>query len=243
LLVPTVAVVVFAHCHTTPEVWLNVVAFVALESVSAPVAFPMLFHTTVPEGMSAATIARKVGANAPPDAGPARNVLAVCVASAKVPEAPMVAVKTVPSPTFTATPLLVGRVSVGVAELAGAVIVYFPEAVLLAKAIVPVDVPGIPSTGAVVYAGAAEVVPLFPNTVPPAALVKLKVRAGVVVDVATDVVKSGLRFPALKEVTVPPEEEGVTQAAAVPELAVSTWPAVGGVALSDTLGYRISAKM
>ena len=128
----------------------------------------------------------------------------------------------------------------------------------------------------------------LPNTVPPPALLKLKVSAGVVVDVATDVVKSGLRFPELKEVTVPvpdgrsavtsarkvgvaatpvvgpahtvladcvarakdiagvvvavatdtvaiasmfpeltlvtvpPEEEGVTQAAAVPELAVST---------------------
>jgi hypothetical protein len=44
---------------------------------------------------------------------------------------------------------------------------------------------------------------LRPNKVNAAVLVKLKVRAGVVVGVATLVVKSGERFPALKLVTVP----------------------------------------
>ena len=115
----------------------------------------------------------------------------------------MVAVNTVPSATFTATPLLVGRVRVGVAALAGAVIVYLPDAVLDAKAIDPVDVPGIPRTGAMVYPGAAAPVVVLPNTVPPAALLSENDNAGVVVDVATEVVNRGLSVPALKLVTVP----------------------------------------
>jgi len=61
----------------------------------------------------------------------------------------------------------------------------------------------IPSTGAEVYAGALELELLFPNTVPPAAFDRLNVSAGVVVAVATLVVNSGDRFPALKLVTVP----------------------------------------
>ena len=44
---------------------------------------------------------------------------------------------------------------------------------------------------------------LLPNTVPPAALLKLKVNAGVVVAVATDVVNRGDNAPALNDVTVP----------------------------------------
>ena len=64
----------------------------------------------------------------------------------------------------------VGKVNVGVAALAGAVIVYLPDAVLDAKAIVPVDVPGMPRTGAMVYPGAAAEAVALPNTVPPAAL-------------------------------------------------------------------------
>ena len=63
---------------------------------------------------------------------------------------------------------------------------------------------------------------LFASRVNAAALVKLKVRAGVVVGVATLVVKSGERSPALKLVTVPglglllqpeakTEEQGVVQ--------------------------------
>jgi hypothetical protein len=99
--------------------------------------------------------------------------------------------------------LVVGRVSVGVAALAGAVIVYLPDAVLLAMAMDPVEVPGMPRTGAMVYPGAAAPVVALPNTVPPAALLNAKVRAGVVVAVATEVVKSGLSAPALKDVTVP----------------------------------------
>ena len=45
---------------------------------------------------------------------------------------------------------LVIIISVGVAALAGAVIVYLPDAVELAKAIDPVDAPGMPSTGVAV---------------------------------------------------------------------------------------------
>ena len=43
----------------------------------------------------------------------------------------------------------------------------------------------------------------FPNTVLAALLDKEKLSAGVLVEVATDVVKSGDRFPELKLVTVP----------------------------------------
>jgi hypothetical protein len=78
-----------------------------------------------------------------------------------------------------------------------------PDAVLLAMAMDPVEVPGMPRTGAMVYPGAAAPVVALPNTVPPAALLSAKVRAGVVVAVATEVVKSGLRAPALNVVTVP----------------------------------------
>lgn len=131
------------------------------------------------------------------------TVPAAAFANANVPVAAMLAVKTVPSATFTPTPLLVGSVKVGVAVLAGAVIVNLPDAVELAKAIVPVDVPGMPSTGAMVYPGAAAEAVALPNTVPAAALLKLNESAGVVVAVATDVVNRGLRFPALKDVTVP----------------------------------------
>ena len=45
---------------------------------------------------------------------------------------------------------------------------------------------------------------LLPKIVPAAALVKLKLKAGVEVDVATLVVNNGLKAPALKLVTVPP---------------------------------------
>lgn len=107
-------------------------------------------------------------------------------------------------------PVPVGNVKVGVAAFAGAVIVYFPDAVELARARVPVLVPGIPRTGAVVNAGPAEPVVLFPNTVPPPALLRVNVRAGVVVAVATDVVNNGLRLPALKLVTVPKPDNVVT---------------------------------
>jgi hypothetical protein len=49
----------------------------------------------------------------------------------------------------------------------------------------------------------------FPKTVFAAALLKLKVNAGVVVAVATEVVNSGERVPAENDVTVPPLEEVV----------------------------------
>ena len=110
---------------------------------------------------------------------------------------------TVPSPANCPTNTfdVVGKVSVGVAALAGAVIVYFPLAVDDASAIDPVLVPGIPKTGEMVYAGAADVAPLFPNTVPPPAFDRVNDKAGVVVDVATLVVNRGLRLPELNERT------------------------------------------
>jgi hypothetical protein len=68
----------------------------------------------------------------------------------------------------------------------------------------PAELPATPRTGATLNAGAAEPLVLFPNRVPPAALESEKVSAGVVAAVATEVAKRGERFPALKEVTVPP---------------------------------------
>jgi hypothetical protein len=119
-------------------------------------------------------------------------------------KAPVVALRdSAPDADTANVPEPVGKVSIGVAALAGAVIVYSPLAVLLAKAIVPVDVPGMPRTGAMVYPGAAAPAVELPNTVPPAALLSAKVRAGVVVAVATEVVKRGLSDPALNDVTVP----------------------------------------
>ena len=175
----------------------------AFASERLPVALPIAFQTTAPLGMSAATSARKVGVAAAPEVGPASTVFAVWVRKDKAPAADTVEDKIVPSPASANTPLPVGKVSVGVAALAGAVTVNFPEAVELASAMVPVEVPGIPSTGAVVNAGPAAPVVLFPYIVPPAAFDNEKDNAGVVVEVPTVVVNSGLRLPALKLVTVP----------------------------------------
>jgi hypothetical protein len=64
---------------------------------------------------------------------------------------------------------------------------------------VPIEV----TIGFVVNPGAALPVVALPKTVLAAALLKLNVNAGVVVDVATLVVNSGDSVPALNEVTVP----------------------------------------
>jgi hypothetical protein len=58
LVVIAVPVVVFAQSQATALVWLNVVVKFALERLRFPAAFPIAFQITVPEGMSAATIAR-----------------------------------------------------------------------------------------------------------------------------------------------------------------------------------------
>ena len=129
-----------------------------MDNVRLPVGFPMVFQITVPDGMSAATNALNVGAAAAPDVGPAKTKFAVCVrgvGSINVPAAEAATseeLKIVPSPANCPAKTLdvVGKVSVGVAAFAGAVIVNLPEAVELARAIEPVDVPGMPSTGAVV---------------------------------------------------------------------------------------------
>jgi len=122
--------------------------------------------------------------------------------------------------------LVVGKVNVGVAAFAGAVTVNSPEAVDEANAIVPVEVPGIPSTGAVVYEGAPEVDAGFPNTVPPAALLSANDNAGVVVAVATEVVNRGERLPALNDVTVP-VPAGKSAATSARNVGVAAAPVVG----------------
>lgn len=67
---------------------------------------------------------------------------------------------------------------------------------------------------------------LLPNSVKAPAFDKVKLSAGVVVEVATLDVRSGDRLPALKLVTVPPVA-GVCHVAAVPLVAVGTCPEVG----------------
>ena len=63
--------------------------------------------------------------------------------------------------------------------------------------------PVAPRTGALVYVGPAAEEVAFPRTVPAAAFEIAKDSAGVVLEFATDVVNSGERLPAEKEVTVP----------------------------------------
>ena len=61
----------------------------------------------------------------------------------------------------------------------------------------------IANVGVALNVGEADPLVKFPNTLFAAALVRENVSAGVVVAVATEVVKSGERVPALKDVTVP----------------------------------------
>lgn len=83
-------------------------------------------------------------------------------------------------------------------------IVNFPLAVDEARAIVPVDVPGIPNTGADVYDGAPVVVAFLPNTVPPAAFARAAVNVPVVVTADDGVEDNTVPSPVnVTEVTVP----------------------------------------
>ena len=77
----------------------------------------------------------------------------------------------------------------------------------------------------------APVEPFGPaNTVFAAALLSVKLKAGVVLAVVTLVVNSGDRVPALKLVTVPLLLSVVGTHCSVPELYCSTWLLVGAVA-------------
>ena len=67
----------------------------------------------------------------------------------------------------------------------------------------------------------AEVAELLPRRLYEGALERAKLKAGVVVELATEVVKRGLSVPALKEVTVPLVE--VAQLG-IPPARVRTWP-------------------
>jgi hypothetical protein len=58
--VPEVAAVVFAHVQFTAEVWLNVVVFPAMENVTLPLGFPILFHSTVLKGMVVCVLAMPI---------------------------------------------------------------------------------------------------------------------------------------------------------------------------------------
>jgi len=71
------------------------------------------------------------------------------------------------------------------------------------KVSVPCVVPLTPSAGVAVYVGPAADPVALPSTVPAAAFVNAKVKAGVVVAVATLVVNIGERVPAENDVTVP----------------------------------------
>ena len=78
----------------------------------------------------------------------------------------------------------------------------------------------VPTTGFVVYPGEADDPVALPKTVFAAALVSEKLRAGVLVEVATDDVNSGDRLPALKLVTAEVRNDEI----AVP--LSCTWPLV-----------------
>lgn len=73
--------------------------------------------------------------------------------------------------------------------------------------VVPAHVFKIVRVGTKKAGGAVEALLLFPKTLLAAALFRVKVRAGVVVAVATAVVNSGDRLPAEKDVTVPMPED------------------------------------
>jgi hypothetical protein len=66
------------------------------------------------------------------------------------------------------------------------------------------------------YEGAPEVPEQLPKIVSPAALVRMKVRAGALVGLATDVVNSGERVPAVNVLTPPPPDPQVAKAHADP---------------------------
>jgi hypothetical protein len=122
---------------------------------------------------------------------------------------------------------VVGNVNVGVAEDAGVAIVNFPDAVDEASAIVPFDVPGMPSTGAVVYAGAAEEVVLFPSKVPPPAFANAAVNVPDVVTAPEGVEERTVPSPVnVTDVTVP-VPAGRSVDAIVLKVGVAAEPDVG----------------
>lgn len=98
---------VLADCVANENVNAGVVVGVATEVVAMVPIFPALKLVTVPvpAGKSAATNARKVGVAAPPEVGPAKTVLAVCVAKVAVttPVEPLL-LRTTPSPEKEVTP-------------------------------------------------------------------------------------------------------------------------------------------
>lgn len=82
-------------------------------------------------------------------------------------------------------------------------VIVAPAAALVANPRVPATEVFKPNTGVAVYPGPAALPVALPRTVPADALLNANVKAGVVVAVATEVVNSGERPPALKLVTVP----------------------------------------
>ena len=102
-----------------------------------------------------------------------------------------------------------------------------PDAVDEARAIDPVLVPGIPRCGAIVYAGAPELVPARPRTVPPAAFASVAVSVPVVVTALDGVDERTVPSPVnvtLVTVPVPAGISAVTRARNVGDAAT---PVVG----------------
>jgi hypothetical protein len=150
----------------------------ALASVRFAAALPKEDHSTVPDGMSAATSALNVGAPVPPVAGPANTEFCAALLNAKVSAGVVVAVATLVVKSGLRAPAL-----------------------KLVTVPVPAGRSAATSARNVGVAAAPVVGPA--HTVLAFCVVIAKVNAGVVVGVATDDVMMVPMFPALNEVTVP----------------------------------------
>jgi hypothetical protein len=105
--------------------------------------------------------------------------------------------------------------------------VYLPLAVLDARAIEPVDVPGMPSTGAIVYEGAADEVVLLPNSVPPAAFASAAVSVPDEVTAALGVLLRTVPSPVKVTLVTVPVPVGRSEAAIARNVGVAFDPDTG----------------
>jgi hypothetical protein len=196
-----VSVAAYVYCQMLPEILVGAVEVLKANVVEEPVTVGVVFaHVQL-----TALVWLNVVEN--PAFDSKRFALAFANADQRVADVPQV-IAVDPPPwdvrTVPAAPTVVGRLKLYVVKAPVFwITMVAPDDVLVANPRVPAVVPFTPRTGTAVYAGAPEDPVLFPNKVPPPALVREKVNAGVVVEVATDVVKSGERFPAENDVTVP----------------------------------------
>jgi hypothetical protein len=226
----------------SPGVW--VVAVVPLGNAGVPLklaAVPEVFAALL--GMSAETNARNVGVWFVPLVGPANTSFAGIDSSVAV-TAPVDTelLRTTPSPVNEVTPLegAFTHATFDPVELNNCPLVPAdadPSVRVLSSVRLPLNTPPVSGRYTVERDGMSAVtrarnvgVATPPDTGPAHTVLAVcvlneKVKAGVVVAVATDDVTMLSMFPALKDVTVPPEEAGVAHAGS-PATTVNTCPAV-----------------